>query len=204
MPMDRRAASAMTTGARNRPAARTPPRNLSPSLSNKSRGGGGSIVVKLVFLALIGGAGYFGWKQFAAYKARPRPVPPPPVKQVVVEEPDPEPPKPVAQPKPKPVRKRRLTEAERDELLIRQAEEEERRKKALENDPAEIARRQAEALKRQQEADARARSRFDEAQAARKTALDKVAAARADPNAKPVSALKGISFGTVQEGVGAS
>ena len=112
MPMDRRAASAMTTGARNRPAARTPPRNAAPSLSNKSRGGGGSIVVKLVFLALIGGAGYFGWKQFAAYKARPRPVPPP-VKQVVVEEPDPEPPKPVvAKPKPKPVRKRRLTDEE--------------------------------------------------------------------------------------------
>ena len=201
MPMDRRAASAMTTGARNRPAARTPPRNLSPSLSNKSRGGGGSIVVKLVFLALIGGAGYFGWKQFAAYKAKPRPVPPPPVKQVVVEEPDPEPPKPVVKPKPKTVRKRRLTELERDELLIRQAEEEERRKKALENDPAEIARRQAEALKRQQEADARARARFDEAQSVRKAALDKVAAARTDPEAKPFNALKGYRFGTVQEGV---
>ena len=120
MPMDRRAASAMTTGARNRPVGRTPSRNAAPSLSNKSRGGGGSIVVKLVFLALIGGAGYFGWKQFAAYKAKPRPVPPPPVKQVVVEEPDPEPPKPVAQPKPKPVRTRRLTELERDEELIRQ------------------------------------------------------------------------------------
>ena len=176
------------------------PRRGAPSLSNKSRGGGGSIVVKLVFLALIGGAGYFGWKQFAAYKAKPRPVPPP-VKQVVVEEPDPEPPKPVVKPKPKPVRKRRLTELERDELLIRQAEEEERRKKALENDPAEIARRQAEALKRQQEADARARARFDEAQSVRKAALDKVAAARTDPEAKPFNALKGYRFGTVQEGV---
>ena len=185
--------------ARSNAAARMPRRGT-PSLSNKSRGGGGSIVVKLVFLALIGGAGYFGWKQFVAYKARPRPVPPP-VKQVVVEEPDPEPPKPVVKPKPKPVRKRRLTEFERDEELIRQAEEEERRKKALENDPAEIARRQAEALKRQQEADARARARFDEAQTARKAAEDKVAEARKDASSVPLSGLKGIRFGSVQEGV---
>ena len=199
MPMDRRAASATTTVARNRSAARSPG-NAAPRLSNKSKGGGGSIVVKLVFLALVGGAGYFGWKQFAAYKARPRPVAPPPVKQtVVVEEPPPavQPEKKVQRPK----RKRRLTEAERDEELIRQAEEEERRKKALENDPAEIKRRQEEALKRQQEADARARERFAAVEAERKAALDKVAAARREPVAKPFSALKGFRFGTVQEGV---
>ena len=188
--------------ARSNAAARMP-RNASPSLSNRSRGGGGSIVVKLVFLALIAGAGYFGWKQFTAYKARPRPVPQQPAKPVVVEEPVPEPPKKdvAAKPKPKPKRKRRLTEFERDEELIRQFDEEERRKKALENDPAEIARRQQEALKRQQEADARARARFDEAQAVHKAALDKVAAERKNPEVKPLHALKGFRFGTVQEGV---
>ena len=36
-------------------------------LSNRTRGGGGSVVVKLLFVALIGGAGFFGWKQFKAY-----------------------------------------------------------------------------------------------------------------------------------------
>ncbi len=186
--------------ARSNAAVRMPRRGA-PSLSNKSRGGGGSIVVKLVFLALIAGAGYFGWKQFTAYKARPRPVSQQPVKPVVVEEPDPEPPKKVVAAKPKPKRKRRLTELERDEELIRQYDEQERRKKALENDPAEIARRQQEALKRQQEADAKARARFEETQAEHKAALEQVAAARKDPAAKPLHSLKGFRFGTVQEGV---
>ena len=141
MPTDRRAASATMTVARNRPAAKSP-YNTNPRLSNRTKGGGGSIVVKLIFIALVGVAGYFGWKQFAAYKARPKPVVPPPVKQtVVVEEPPPAAVKPEKKAQ-RPKRKRRLTEAERDEELIRQAEEEERRKKALENDPAEIARRQ--------------------------------------------------------------
>ena len=182
-------------------AAARMPRRGAPTLSNKSRGGGGSIVVKLLFIALIGGAGYFGWKQFAAYKARPKPVAPPPVKQTAVVE---EPPPPAVKPDKKaqrPKRKRRLTEAERDEELIRQYDEEQRRKKALENDPAEIKRRQEEALKRQQEADARAKERLAAVEAERKEALAKVAAARKEPGVKPFSALKGFRFGTVQEGV---
>ena len=168
-------------------------------LSNRTRGGGGSVVVKLLFVALIGGAGFFGWKQFKAYKARPRPLPPPvAVKPLVVEEPPPEPvkvaPKKVVK---KPVRKRPPT----DEELIQQAEEEERRKKALENDPAEIERRRQEAIRLQKEADARARKRFDDAMAVRKTAEEQIAAARKDPSAKPLPGLKGIRFGEVQEGV---
>ncbi len=194
--MDRRAASATTIGG-SRPVARRGYASAQP-LSNRSSGGGGSIVVKLLFIALIGGAGYFGWKQFVAYKARPRPVPPPPVKQVVVEEPPPEPvkvaPKKVAR---KPARKRPLT----DEELIKQAEEEERRLKEKENDPAEIARRQQEALRLQQEAEARARQRFEAAEAERKAAEGQIADARKAPDAKPLSGIKGFRFGEVQEGV---
>ena len=170
-------------------------------LSNRTRGGGGSVVVKLIFLAAICAAGFFGWKQFKAYKARLRPAPPPAVKPVVVEELPPEPPRKVAAKPKKPLRKRRLTEAERDELAIQQFEEEERRKKALENDPAEIERRRQEALKRQMEADAAARRRFEEVETARKAALDQIAAARKDPAARTLPGLKGIRFGTVQDGV---
>ena len=185
---------------RNNAAARMP-RRASPSLSNKSRGGGGSIVVKLVFAALLGGAAFFGWKQFTAYKARPKPVPPQPVKQAVLEVPDPEPPKPVvAKPKP-PVRKRRLTEFERDEELIRQFDEEERKRREKENDPAEIKRRQEEAAKRQKDAEARAMARFNEEESKRKAALEQIAEARKDTGAKPLSGLKGFRFGNVQEGV---
>ena len=185
----------MTAGSR--PAARRAYGPAQP-LSNRSRGGGGSVAVKLLFVALLGGAGFFGWKQFKAYKARPRPVPPPAVKPVVVEEPPPEPvkvaPKKVRQ---KPVRKRPLT----DEELIQQAEEEERRKKALENDPAELERRRQEALRLQQEAEARARKRFEDAETVRKDAEAQIEAVRKDPAAKALPGLKGIRFGAVQEGV---
>lgn len=199
MPTGRPAASATRTVARNSPSA-TRAHGAPTALSNKARGGGGSIVLKLLFLAILCGVGYLGWRQFKVYKPRPRPAPPPQVVQPVVEEPAPEPPKPVVA-RPKPVRKRRLTELERDEELIRQAEEEERRKKALENDPAEIARRQQEAARLQQEADARAKQRFDAAEAVRKDAEEKIAEARKDASARLLPGLKGFRFGTVQDGV---